>query len=121
MNDEERVKEWVRGKDKELSVLHGVNEHGKFFLSPDIKEQIINVFTSDSDLALIDRENQVHEYYGGWQEFIHRELDAFAELLLKRPMNLPQILRNTETELKEALSYYKNVIPLAGALKEMEK
>ena len=101
MNDEERVKEWVRGKDKELSALHGVNEHGKFFLSPDIREQIINVFTSDSDLALIDREKRMPKALGNYGEI--SPIDA---------------------EVKTRYSFinegWKPVIPLAPALKEME-
>ncbi len=51
-----QVDEWRKEKDKQLSWVYEINDHGKAYLSPKVREAILDMFTNDSDLALIDNE-----------------------------------------------------------------
>ena len=54
---DKRVEELVRELDKQLALLYETNDHGKAFLSPNIRGKIINVFLSHPDLLVSESTN----------------------------------------------------------------
>ncbi len=104
-----KVEELVRDVDKQLAWLHETTEHGKAFLSPNIREQIINVFLSHPDLALIDRGKEPPKCPIAMEEGLTREIADSRRHSITQ-YHLAQLI------MLEA--NWKSVIPLAEALKE---
>lgn len=105
--NETAVRELVKEKDSELANLYEISNHGKEFLSPRIRQQILKVVYGNPDLALID-----HQF-----QYEIRGVLKGIQILQQQDKSI-----TWKTGIDGVIENYESkVIPIAPILKEITK